>query len=76
MEQSRLLLRVIRAAQEPRVSQAQIAKRAGLGLHRYWQIENGEGPDPSLDEKAAIAAALGVEVAGISWPETARARTA
>lgn len=39
-----------------------------MGLHRYWQIENGEGPEPSDHEKAAIATALGVRVSDVAWP--------
>lgn len=65
----RVLLRVLRAAQEPRkLTQAQLAKRAGLSAARYWQIENGEGADPSENEMNAIAAALGVSPDAIAWP--------
>lgn len=62
-------LRTIRADQEPKLSQSQLARKAGLGLYRYWQIENGEGPDTTKDEREAVAAALGVKVAEIDWPE-------
>lgn len=64
-------LRVLRAAHEPKISQSQVARKAGLGLYRYWQIENGDGPEPSKDEKLAVATALGVKVGDIAWPEFA-----
>jgi transcriptional regulator with XRE-family HTH domain len=65
----RTVLRAVRAAHEPKVSQSKIARKAGMGLVRYWQIENGEGPEPSDTERQAIAAALGVSIADIQWPE-------
>ncbi len=34
---------------------------------RYWQIEHGEGREPSEIEKKAIAKALAVKVADIAW---------
>lgn len=77
MKRARLPLRAIRAAQEPKTSQSQLARRAGLALYRYWQIENGEGPDPTKDEQAAVATALGVKVADIAWPiREAKAKSA
>jgi len=70
----RLLLRVLRAAHEPKLSQSQTARRAGLALFRYWQIENGDGPEPSKAEQQAVATALGVKVTEIAWPEREKAR--
>lgn len=70
MKKGRSLLRVLRVQQEPKVTQSQLARKAGLGHFRYWQIENGEGPDPSADEQTAVATALGVKVADIAWPTT------
>jgi transcriptional regulator with XRE-family HTH domain len=49
-------LRVRRA--ELDITQGKAAKRAGMGRYRFWQIENGEGPDPSDDEQKAIARVL------------------
>jgi transcriptional regulator with XRE-family HTH domain len=74
MKKGRVLLRVLRAAEEPRATQPQIARRAGLTPARYWQIENGEGLEPTADEKNAVAAALGVKVSEIQWPEFAKAK--
>lgn len=67
-------LRAIRADLEPKASQSQIARKAGMGLFRYWQIENGEGAEATRDEKKAVAAALGVKVADIAWPGFAQSR--
>lgn len=64
----RLPLRAVRAAQTPKTSQSQIARRAGMRLFRYWQIENGEGNPPTPGEREAIAAALGVRLAEVEWP--------
>ena len=65
--QGRRSLRVWRAEKD--ATQLQIARLAGMNHTRYWQIENGEGPDPSRDEREAVAAALGVKVSEIDWPE-------
>lgn len=63
-------LRVIRADMEPRAwSQAKTARASGLALYRYWQLENGDGPGPSSEERHAVAKALGVTVGDIAWPE-------
>jgi transcriptional regulator with XRE-family HTH domain len=67
-------LRTLRADQEPKVTQAQLAHRAGIGEKRYWQIENGEGADPSPDEMKAVAAALNVKVGDIAWPDALKAK--
>lgn len=75
MKKGRSLLRVLRAQQEPKkASQSQTARKAGIALFRYWQIENGEGSEPSKDERAAVAAALGVTVSDIAWPEFHKAQ--
>lgn len=74
MKRARSLLRAVRAAQEPKVTQSRVARRAGLSVSRYWQIENGEGSDPSDDERDAIAAALGVKADDIAWPEAEKAQ--
>ena len=50
-------------------TQHQVARLAGMSQTRYWQIENGEGSDVTLDEQKAVAAALGVKVNEIDWPE-------
>lgn len=63
-----MLLRVLRAAHEPRITQSQLARLAGMSAARYWQIEHGEGSEPTFDECQAIASALGVKVASIAWP--------
>lgn len=74
MQKGRTLLRVLRAAHEPKLTQTQIAQQVSVQLgrpfsmQRYWQIEHGAGAVPSQDEKAAIAKALGVPVASIAWP--------
>jgi transcriptional regulator with XRE-family HTH domain len=67
-------LRTLRADQEPEVTQRQMARLAGMNLTRYWQIENGEGPEPTKDEKQAVAAALGVKVSDIVWPDLSKER--
>lgn len=71
MTKARLPLGAIRALERPKVSQSQVARKAGMGTFRYWQIENGEGPEPTTDEKKAVAAALNIKVADIAWPEVA-----
>lgn len=63
-----LLLRVLRASHEPRLTQTKLARRAGLSAARYWQIENGEGAAPSDDEKTAVARVLNVPPSAIQWP--------
>ncbi len=65
-------LRVLRA--EQRITQSRVAAAAGMSASRFWQIENGEGPEPREEERAAIATALSVKVADIAWPELLRAR--
>lgn len=50
-------------------TQHQVARRSGMNQTRYWQIENGEGLEPTPDEQRAVAAALGVKVTEIDWPE-------
>lgn len=73
---TKTLLRVLRAAHSPKVSQSQTARKAGMGIFRYWQIENGEGLEPTKDEREAVAAALGVKVSDIAWPPTHERATA
>lgn len=68
MKKGQALLRVLRAAQEPKVTQSQLARKVGISPARYWQIENGEGAKPSEGERAAIAAALSTSVSAIAWP--------
>lgn len=51
-------LRVLRA--EKRLNQLDTAARAGMGITRYWKIENGY-ITPDADERAAIAKALRCE---------------
>lgn len=69
MGKARLPLQAIRALQRPKRSQGKVAAAAGLQYWRYWQIENGDGEEPKKHEREAIAAALGVKVADIAWPE-------
>lgn len=59
-------LRVVRA--ERRVTQLQLAQKAGLSGARYWQIENEEGPVVRPEERAAIAKALRLDE-GDLWPQ-------
>lgn len=47
-----------------------------MGTFRYWQIENGEGPAVSDDEKNAVAAALNLRVGDIEWPDDSSAQEA
>jgi transcriptional regulator with XRE-family HTH domain len=76
MEKVAMLLRVIRAQHEPKISQSQVAAIAEgflpsgrtMSAARYWQIENGEGSEPSDDERLAVARALGVTTDDIAWP--------
>jgi transcriptional regulator with XRE-family HTH domain len=67
MRGKRIRLRVWRVDRE--LTQSQLARRAGLNVTRYWQIENGEGLPPTKDEKAAIAKALSVSLPAIAWPD-------
>lgn len=70
MDNERVLLRVLRAAQQPRAAtQSQMARKAGLTTARYWEIENGEGKSTSADERHAVAAAFGVDESTIAWPQ-------
>lgn len=62
-------LKVVRAMKD--MTQAQVARHAGMSQTRYFQIENGEGRAPNNDEQDAVADALGVTVAEIEWPELA-----
>lgn len=74
-------IRVFRAAHEPKLTQGELAKRVEARLpdgrtmssQRIWQIEHGEGPAPDADQRAAIAAALGVKETSIAWPDFGRA---
>lgn len=72
MNKAPLLLRVLRAAQEPKITQSQLARKAGLSAARYWQIENGEGADSTRTERDAIAIALGIKSAQVAWPTPQR----
>lgn len=77
---SRWLLRALRANQQPKLSQRQLAQRVATRLNRsfseprYWQIENGYGNPASQDERAAIAAELNVKPSAIDWPALEGAR--
>ena len=66
MGKARRRLRVLRAEQD--VRQSDVARMAGLSRSRYAQIETGEGSVPRDEERAAVAAALGVRVSEIDWP--------
>jgi transcriptional regulator with XRE-family HTH domain len=63
----RLRLKVWRVEREK--TQHQMARETGMNQTRYWQIENGEGLEPTKDEREAVAAALGVKVSDIAWPD-------
>jgi transcriptional regulator with XRE-family HTH domain len=65
-ERNRLRLKVQRAERD--ITQHQVAQAAGMNQTRYWQIENGAGNPPTDDERAAIAAVLGVSASAIAWP--------
>lgn len=52
-------LRVLRA--EKRWNQREVAKRLGVGLDRYWKIENGH-TDPDPKEQVKLARIFGVRV--------------
>ncbi len=67
-------LRVLRAEQEPKLSQARAAVLARMSQARFWQIENGVGLPPTSDEKDAIAAALGAAAGQIDWPDIPKAK--
>ena len=60
-------LRVRRA--ERRISQLDLSREVGIGVNRFWRIENGYA-DPTDEERASIASALGVSEAEI-WPDLA-----
>jgi DNA-binding XRE family transcriptional regulator len=57
------------------MSQGKLARKLGVHRLRYWAIENGE-LEPSRDEQEAIAAAFGVRVSDIAWPDAQRAVSA
>jgi len=63
-------LRVLRAEHD--LTQMKLARKARLNVTRYWQIENGEGLPPTLDERHTIATALEVKVTEIAWPDCVR----
>lgn len=63
-------LRVRRA--ELRITQSRAAKAAGMGRYRFWQIENEDGAEPTLEEQKAIARALKTKAADL-FPEAVSA---
>lgn len=71
---SRRRLKVWRV--EKNKTQHQVARLSDMSQTRYWQIENGEGPAVTSDEQKAVAAAIGVKVSDIAWPEVHRAVSA
>lgn len=64
---TRRRLKVWRSEREK--TQMAVARLAGMNATRYWQIENGEGLEPTADERKAVAAALDVRVSEVEWPE-------
>ena len=72
MKKGRTLLRVLRA--QHGITQERTAQRANLSAARYWQIENGYRHPATPREQAAVAAALGVKVTDIAWPEFPKAQ--
>jgi transcriptional regulator with XRE-family HTH domain len=63
-------LRVRRA--ELDITQGRAAKAAGMGRYRFWQIENGDGPEATDDEIKNICKALKCKRADL-FPEVAEA---
>ncbi len=72
MKRTTRLLRVLRAEQD--ITQSQLAKKAGIGQFRYWQIENNEGGPVRASERLAIAKAFGVKDTDIAWEDTLKAQ--
>lgn len=72
MRETAIRLRVLRAEHD--ITQSKLARKAGLNATRYWQIENGEGPPSTIDERFAIATVFGVKVTAIAWPEFDKAQ--
>lgn len=72
MGKERIRLKVLRAQNE--VTQMDVARSSSMNVTRYWQIENGEGLPVTGDEQKAVAAALGVKVTDIAWPEFEKAQ--
>lgn len=60
-------LKVLRADAD--LTQIDVARRAGMNVTRYWQIEKGYGNPATKPEREAVAAALSVKVSEIAWPE-------
>lgn len=64
-------LRVLRAlCGDQGISQWDMAIRAGFVYNRYWRIEKGYA-EPTAEERARIAAALGVEENQLGFPPDA-----
>jgi len=59
LTQDRLVMRVAK----------HLPKGRTMSQARYSQIENGVGAPPDDDEQAAVAAAIGVKVTEIAWPD-------
>jgi DNA-binding XRE family transcriptional regulator len=57
-------LRVLRA--ERKVPQVQVAQLIGVGLDRYWRIENGYYT-PTPEERKKLSKVFGVPASDI-WP--------
>jgi hypothetical protein len=70
----RIRLRAARAQLDPKVSQSKLAMSAGMPMWRYQQIETGAGDEPTDEEQQAIAAALGVRVSQLEWPDVLKVR--
>lgn len=68
MARERKRLQVLRAEHD--LPQHKVARRAGLNVTRYWQIENGEGRATTDSERDVIAAVFGIVPSAIAWPET------
>ncbi len=66
---------MLRAQQEPKLTQSRLAFQAGIGRARYAQIEVGDAV-PSEADRAAIADVLGVSVNDIAWPVVQARRSA
>lgn len=58
-------LRVLRA--EHRLTQRDVAKRTGINMMRFWNIEN-DYIEPTLEECKALAKVLKVKVADLGLP--------
>lgn len=67
MVRKKARLKVLRADAD--LTQLDLARKAGLNVTRYWQIEKGYGQPATKEEREAVSAALGVSPAIVAWPD-------